>query len=126
MLTDRAKEIVSQTDEKMQEALNFLEEDLKTYRVGKANPAIFNGVTIDKFGKLRCGPLFVRVVDTGLRFYQRPFSEIRTESGDGRQNISLSHIQHCRRFDAHDIHVISEQYLVTRTDLHFSKHFMRR
>ena len=42
MLTDRAKEIVSQTDEKMQEALNFLEEDLKTYRVGKANPAIFN------------------------------------------------------------------------------------
>ena len=50
MLTDRAKEIVSQTDEKMQEALNFLEEDLKTYRVGKANPAIFNGVTIDYYG----------------------------------------------------------------------------
>ena len=49
MLTDRAKEIVAQTDDKMQEALNFLEEDLKTYRVGKANPAIFNGVTVDYF-----------------------------------------------------------------------------
>ena len=50
MLTDRAKEIVGQTDDKMQEALNFLEEDLKTYRVGKANPAVFNGVTVDYYG----------------------------------------------------------------------------
>ena len=50
MLTDRAKEILDQTGSKMQEALNFLEEDLKTYRVGKANPAIFNGVTIDYYG----------------------------------------------------------------------------
>ncbi len=50
MLTDRAKEIVAQTDSKMQEALNFLEEDLKTYRVGKANPSIFNGVTVDYYG----------------------------------------------------------------------------
>ena len=50
MLTDRAKEIINQTDGKMQEALAFLEEDLKTYRVGKANPAIFNGVTIDYYG----------------------------------------------------------------------------
>ena len=36
MLTDRAKEIVNLTDSKMQDAVNFLEEDLKTYRVGKA------------------------------------------------------------------------------------------
>ena len=50
MLTDRAKEIVAQTDDKMQEALLFLEEDLKTYRVGKANPAIFNNVTVDYYG----------------------------------------------------------------------------
>ena len=50
MLTDKAKEIIDQTEGKMQEALNFLEEDLKTYRVGKANPAIFNGVTIDYYG----------------------------------------------------------------------------
>ncbi len=50
MLTEQAKEIINQTDGKMQEALNFLEEDLKTYRVGKANPAIFNGVTVDYYG----------------------------------------------------------------------------
>ena len=46
MLTEQAKEIINQTERKMQEAMNFLEEDLKSYRVGKANPAIFNGVTI--------------------------------------------------------------------------------
>ena len=50
MLTDRAKEIIDQTEGKMQEAINFLEEDLKSYRVGKANPAIFNGVSIDYYG----------------------------------------------------------------------------
>ena len=37
MLTDRAKEIMSGAEKKMQDALNFLEEDLKTYRVGKAS-----------------------------------------------------------------------------------------
>ncbi|MCR5352417.1 MAG: ribosome recycling factor [Bacteroidales bacterium] len=50
MLTEQAKEIINQTEGKMQEALNFLEEDLKNYRVGKANPSIFNGVTIDYYG----------------------------------------------------------------------------
>ena len=50
MLTDRAKEIVSNADDKMQEAVLFLEEDLKTYRVGKANPAIFNNVIVDYYG----------------------------------------------------------------------------
>jgi ribosome recycling factor len=50
MLTEQAKEIINQTERKMQEAMNFLEEDLKSYRVGKANPAIFNGVTIDYYG----------------------------------------------------------------------------
>ena len=38
MLTEQAKEIINQTDGKMQEALNFLEEDLKSYRVGYRNP----------------------------------------------------------------------------------------
>ena len=30
--------------------MKFLEEDLKTYRVGKANPSIFNGVSVDYYG----------------------------------------------------------------------------
>ena len=50
MLTENAKSIVNSADEKMQDAINFLEEDLKTYRVGKANPLIFNNVTVDYYG----------------------------------------------------------------------------
>lgn len=50
MLTERAKEILSGAEGKMQDAITFLEEDLKTYRVGKANPNIFNGLTVDYYG----------------------------------------------------------------------------
>ncbi|MCH5173200.1 MAG: ribosome recycling factor [Bacteroidales bacterium] len=50
MLTERAKEIVSGAEAKMQDALNFLGEDLKNYRVGKANPAIFNNLMVDYYG----------------------------------------------------------------------------
>ncbi len=50
MLTDNAKDIVSAVDGKMQDAIAFLEEDLKSYRVGKVNPSIFNNVTIDDYG----------------------------------------------------------------------------
>jgi ribosome recycling factor len=46
----KAKEIVDAIDVKMQDAVDFLEEDLKSYRVGKATPAIFNGVTVDYYG----------------------------------------------------------------------------
>ena len=46
----KAKEIVDAADLKMQEAVEFLEEDLKNYRVGKATPAIFNGVLVDYYG----------------------------------------------------------------------------
>ena len=35
---------------KMQDAVKFLEEDLKTYRVGKANPSVFNPVMVDYYG----------------------------------------------------------------------------
>lgn len=50
MLSERAKEIVNGADSKMKEAVRFLEEDLKNYRVGKANPAIFNGVSVNYYG----------------------------------------------------------------------------
>ena len=46
----KAKEIVEASDLKMKDAVNYLEEDLKTYRVGKATPSIFNGVTVDYYG----------------------------------------------------------------------------
>ncbi len=50
MLTEDAKKIVSESESKMQGAIAFLEEDLKTYRVGKANPSVFNGVVVDYYG----------------------------------------------------------------------------
>lgn len=50
MLTEKAKEILGNASDKMMEAVAFLEEDLKTYRVGKANPSILNNVTVDYYG----------------------------------------------------------------------------
>ena len=50
MLDERAKEILEMADMQMQEAVQFLEEDLKTYRLGKANPTIFNSVLVDYYG----------------------------------------------------------------------------
>lgn len=34
----------------MQDTVDFLEEDLKNYRVGKANPSVFNSVMVDYYG----------------------------------------------------------------------------
>jgi len=50
MLPERAKEILKLAEGKMTDAVEFLEEDLKNYRVGKANPSIFNTVTVDYYG----------------------------------------------------------------------------
>lgn len=50
MLDAKAKEIVNGIDDKMQEAVMFLEEDLKTYRLGKANPSVFNNVVANYYG----------------------------------------------------------------------------
>ena len=49
-MIDKAKEIVSAAKAKMADAVKFLEEDVKTYRVGKANPLIFNNVVVDYYG----------------------------------------------------------------------------
>ncbi|MGM9735414.1 MAG: ribosome recycling factor [Candidatus Cryptobacteroides sp.] len=46
----RAKEILSGAKEKMADAVSFLEEDLKTYRAGKANPMVLNNVVVDYYG----------------------------------------------------------------------------
>ena len=46
----QAKEIVDAQSAKMQGAVEYLEEDLKNYRVGKASPAILNPVVVDYYG----------------------------------------------------------------------------
>lgn len=52
MLTDKAKEILASVEAKMQDAVAFLEEDLKNYRVGKANPSVFNSVMVNYYGSM--------------------------------------------------------------------------
>ena len=46
----QAKEIVDAQAAKMQGAVEYLEEDLKNYRVGKASPTILNPVVVDYYG----------------------------------------------------------------------------
>ena len=46
----QAKEVVDAQSAKMQGAVDYLEEDLKNYRVGKASPAILNPVVVDYYG----------------------------------------------------------------------------
>lgn len=49
-MIEKAKEVLASTKAKMENSVNFLEEDLKTYRAGKANPAVFNSVTVNYYG----------------------------------------------------------------------------
>jgi len=46
----RAKEILSGAKDKMSNAVTHLDEELKTYRAGKANPMVFNNVMVDYYG----------------------------------------------------------------------------
>ncbi|MPM86537.1 Ribosome-recycling factor [bioreactor metagenome] len=46
----KQKEVIETAKEKMEKALSHLEEELKTYRAGKANPAVFNNVIVDYYG----------------------------------------------------------------------------
>ncbi|MDP3437107.1 MAG: ribosome recycling factor [Bacteroidales bacterium] len=44
------KEVIKAAKERMDKALMHLEEELKTYRAGKANPSVFNNITVDYYG----------------------------------------------------------------------------
>ena len=46
----RAKEILTVAKDKMSHAVTHLDEELKTYRAGKANPMVFNNVLVDYYG----------------------------------------------------------------------------
>lgn len=49
-MIDQANDILEEAKMAMEDAVNFFEEDLKTYRVGKANPLILNNVVVDYYG----------------------------------------------------------------------------
>ena len=46
----KAKEILAASKDKMSHAVTHLDEELKTYRAGKANPLVFNNVMVDYYG----------------------------------------------------------------------------
>ena len=46
----KAKEILEGAKDKMAHAVNHLDEELKTYRAGKADPRVFNNVMVDYYG----------------------------------------------------------------------------
>lgn len=49
-MVDNSKEIIDSSVKKMNDAVVHLEEDLKTYRAGKANPSVFNNLMVNYYG----------------------------------------------------------------------------
>ena len=49
-MIEQSKEVIASTKEKMSDALEYLEEDLKSYRAGKANPSVFSSVMVNYYG----------------------------------------------------------------------------
>ena len=48
----KQKEVITAAKDKMSKAIFHLEEELKTYRAGKANPAVFHNIMVDYYGNL--------------------------------------------------------------------------
>jgi ribosome recycling factor len=46
------EEILKQTEERMNKALSFLQEEFKTIRAGKVTPAVLEKITVNYFGSL--------------------------------------------------------------------------
>ena len=51
-MIEKANAVTDVARGKMQGAITYLEEDLKTYRAGKANPAVFNSVMVNYYGTM--------------------------------------------------------------------------
>ncbi len=49
-MVEKANQILAKAKDQMESAVMFLEENLKSYRAGKANPLIFNNVMVDYYG----------------------------------------------------------------------------
>lgn len=45
-----SKDCIAQAKEKMNKAVAHLEDELRNFRAGKANPAVFNAVMVDYYG----------------------------------------------------------------------------
>ena len=49
-MAENAQDIIAKAKEKMNDAVVYLEDDLKTYRAGKANPSVFDNLQVNYYG----------------------------------------------------------------------------
>ena len=63
----RAKEILAGAKDKMAHSVTHLDEELKTYRAGKANPLVFNNVMVDYYGSPTPVPQVASVTTPGAK-----------------------------------------------------------
>ena len=49
-MIDKANELLEYAELKMEDAVTHLQEELKTYRAGKANPEVFASVIVNYYG----------------------------------------------------------------------------
>lgn len=51
-MIEKSKAVIEDSKKKMQDAVDYLDEELKTYRAGKANPAVFSSVLVNYYGNM--------------------------------------------------------------------------
>ncbi|MFA5325958.1 MAG: ribosome recycling factor [Bacteroidales bacterium] len=51
-MIEKSKEVIVASMAKMTDSVAFLDEDLKTYRAGKANPSVFNNILVSYYGAM--------------------------------------------------------------------------
>lgn len=51
-MIEKSKAVIEDGKKKMQDAVDYLDEELKTYRAGKANPAVFSSVLVNYYGNM--------------------------------------------------------------------------
>ena len=51
-MIEKSKAVIEDSKKKMQDAVDYLDEELRTYRAGKANPAVFSSVLVNYYGNM--------------------------------------------------------------------------
>ena len=60
-MTSDVQAVIDAAKKKMEDAIRHLEDELKTFRAGKANPAVFNTVMVNYYGNMTPVPQVARV-----------------------------------------------------------------
>ena len=98
MLSAIEKDIIAGAEKKMQDAVAFLEASLKDYRVGKANPSVFNKVLVNYYGTPTPLPQVgtVSAPDAEMSSGKRQFRAAGRRSGGKERTDGQSTVQKYR------------------------------